>query len=126
MSSRIFKTYNEPLNLFRHGEPPILLEHFKKFPPYRILTDKQILNLEKKILEARERQKRSFIDIGEYYEVAEPPRNIQKDYEMIKKQQNVFLCNRCIKQFGENISLLPNCYSFMLYYKVKSLTTSKQ
>lgn len=58
------KTYNEPLNFFRHGKPPVLLGYVKNFPPYRELTNQKILNLEKKVLEAWERQNKTFADIG--------------------------------------------------------------
>lgn len=58
------KTYSEPLNTFRGDKPPVFLENVKDLIPYRKLTEKQLLNLEKKVVVAREVQRRTFIDIG--------------------------------------------------------------
>lgn len=58
------KTYSEALKLFRGDKPSVFLENVKTLPPYRKLTDRQLLNLEKKIVKARESQDRTFVDIG--------------------------------------------------------------
>lgn len=58
------KTYSESLNLFRGDKSPVFLENVESLPPYRKLTDRQLLNLEKKIVKARESQGRTFVDIG--------------------------------------------------------------
>lgn len=58
------KAYSEPLNIFRAGKPPVFLESVKDLVPYRKLSERQLLNLEKKIVETRENQGRTFVDIG--------------------------------------------------------------
>lgn len=58
------KTYEEPLSIFRGGHPPIFLEGIKNLPPYKKLTDRQLCNLEKKIVDAREYKGKTFADIG--------------------------------------------------------------
>lgn len=57
------QTYEEPLRLYRYGAPPLMIG-FCNVPPYRQLTDKQIRNLEKKIVKARDTQKKTFTIIG--------------------------------------------------------------
>lgn len=57
-------TYSEPLNVFRGGKPPVFLENVKDLIPYRKLTRRELLNLEKKIVEAREIQNKTFVYIG--------------------------------------------------------------
>lgn len=64
------KEYKEHLDSFRHGKPPIVFQSHMDIPPFRKLTDKEILELEKCILEAREQQKRTFYDIGKEYELS--------------------------------------------------------
>lgn len=63
------KTYSEELNLFRGGRPPVFLENVKRLPPYRKLTDRQSMNLEKEIVRARECERRTFLDIGKEFDI---------------------------------------------------------
>lgn len=58
------KTYKESLNVFRQGEPPIMFGYYKTFPTYRRLTDKQLLNLEKRIVDAKINQNKIYGEIG--------------------------------------------------------------
>ncbi|MCI9274089.1 MAG: hypothetical protein HFE39_09090 [Clostridiales bacterium] len=75
------KTYSEALTLFRGDETPVFLENVKNLPPYRKLTDRQVLNLEKKIVKAREGQGRTFADIGKELKITkEKTRRIYGHY----------------------------------------------
>lgn len=75
------KTYSEPLNAFREGKPPVFLENVKDLIPYRKLTKRQLLNLEKKVVEAREIQSRTFVDIGNELKITwEKARRIYDHY----------------------------------------------
>ena len=65
------KTYSEPLNAFRGGKPPIFLENVKDLIPYRKLTKRQLRNLEKKVIEARDIQNRTFVDIGKELKITQ-------------------------------------------------------
>lgn len=79
------KTYSEPLNIFRAGRPPLFLEGVKDFVPYRKLSERQLLNLEKKIVEARENQNRTFVDIGKNLKITSEKTRWIYDYYYHKK-----------------------------------------
>lgn len=63
------KQYSEELTLYRGGKPPVFFENVKSLPPFRKLSDRQLLNLEKKIVKARESQGKTFVDIGKEYKI---------------------------------------------------------
>ena len=59
------KTYSAHLQFLRHGKPPIIPENHVEFPPFRTLTEENILEYEKYILEAIEQHKKKYSDIGQ-------------------------------------------------------------
>lgn len=95
------KAYDEELSSFRGGKPPLFLKNIKSLPPYRKLTNRQLKNLEKKILEARENQGRTFVDIGKELKITkEKARWI---YERYYHEKVIEVANKIEQETEEDI-----------------------
>lgn len=68
-------------------------------PPFRKLTDKKILKLEKCILEAREQQKRTFYDIGKEYKLSKE--KVRRIYDLYYHKK-VIIAYKRIKKTGDS------------------------
>ncbi|MCI9598883.1 MAG: hypothetical protein HFE75_16730 [Firmicutes bacterium] len=107
------KTYSEELNLFRGGRPPVFLENVKSLPPYRKLTNRQSMNLEKKIVQARERQGRTFLDLGKELKIT--PEKAQHMYRSYYHRKVMEALNRIKAQTGKDLSNFIFEYSHYSY-----------
>lgn len=58
------REYSLPLHTFRSNVPPLILPYVDKFPSYRKLSDRQLHNLEKKVVDARKNTNKTFKVIG--------------------------------------------------------------
>ncbi len=100
------KTYKEPLDLFRHGEPPIMFGYHKKFPNYRKITDIQLLNFEKKILEAKRNKHKRDIDIA---------RELKLTKEKVKDISDLYYHKKVLKTFDIIQPTVNFCFSDYVY-----------
>lgn len=92
------KEYKEYLDSFRHGKPPMIFQSHMDIPPFRELTDKKILELEKSILEAREQQKRTFYDIGKECKLSKE--KVRRIYDLYYHKKVIIAYER-IKKTGD-------------------------
>lgn len=77
--------YSESLELFRGGKPPNFLGNIKNVPPYRKLTEGQLLDMEKNIVNAREIQGRTYIDIGQELKITREKTRYMYEYYYHRK-----------------------------------------
>lgn len=111
--SYLEKTYSEELNSFRGGRPPVFIQNIKSLPPYRKLTDRQVFNLEKKIVKARESQGRTFLDIGKELKITwEKARHMYRNYYHRKVMEAL---DRIKEQTGNDLSNFIFEYSHYSY-----------
>lgn len=104
------KTYNEELNIFRGGKPPVFLKIIKSLPPYRKLTDRQLLNLEKKIVKARESQTKTFVDIGKELKIT--PQKARWIYNHYYHKKVIAALDKIKAHTGNDLSYFIFNYSY--------------
>lgn len=109
------KEYKGYLDLFRNGEPPIILQSYTDIPPFRKLTKEKNLELEKRILKAREQQKRTFSDIGKEYGLSKEKAKSIYDLYYYKK---VVIAHKRIKE-ARNYPIKEFIYSHYVSPKSK-------
>lgn len=79
------KTFEEHLNSFRNGAPPIVFGYCKEFPSYRILTEQQICYLEKKIIEEKIQKNKKEADIAKELDLTKEKVSSIYNYYIHKK-----------------------------------------
>ncbi len=109
------KEYKEHLDSFRDGKPPVVFQSHMDIPLFRKLTDKEILELEKCILEAREQQNRTFYDIGKEYDLTKE--KVRRIYDLYYHKKINIAYDRII-QTGDSF-IKKYAYNYYPIAKIK-------
>ena len=108
------KTYPEHLSILRNGMPHIILKDNIYIPPFRELTEEEISEFEKYIVNAKEHDKKTFLEAGKALNISkEKAKSIYQSYYLKK-----------VKIAIERIEPTVN-FSFKEYIYLKQLSPYK-
>lgn len=105
------KTYNQYLDSLRCGIPPIIFEKHMNIPTFRNLTAEKILELEKYIIEAREKQRKSYFNIGKELELSKEKAKYIYDFYYHKKILKAYERIRPIVDFSVENYIFSRSYA---------------